>query len=145
MGFSLKSVSKAFKGVTKGVKKAIQRIPEETRNFSNSIVRTGTAIGAAPFQIVGGVATQGIQAIAPALSAATGVLQDNPLLAGALGSAIGMPGLGGMLGGGDSGGGGFAAPVAAAEPEKASVPVWVWIAGGGGLILAFLLFGKKKA
>lgn len=144
MGFSLKSVGKAFKSATKGVQKAIQRIPEETRNFSNSVVRTGTAVGAAPFQIVGGVATQGIQAVAPALSAATGVLQDNPILAGALGSAIGMPGLGGMLGGGDSGGG-FAAPVAAPEPEKASVPVWVWIAGGGGLILAFLLFGKKKA
>lgn len=133
-----------FSKVSKGITKAVRKIPQETRNFSNSIVRTGSAIGAAPFQVVGGVATGAIQGIAPALSAATGVLQANPALAGVLGGAIGMPGLGSMFGGGAAdpgmGGGGFAMP----EQPKASVPIWLWMAGGLAALLAVVLLLRKK-
>jgi len=147
MGFSIGGV---LRDVRDGVKKAVRKIPQETRNFANSVVRTGTALGAAPIQLVGGITTEGIKAAAPALSAATGVLAANPALGNLAGGLIGMPGLGSAFAGdaaADAGAGGFAAPVSAPEagqPAPARSP-WVWVAVAGAAIVAlwFLLFRRK--
>jgi len=127
----------------KKIKKAVQKIPQEARNFSNSVVRTGTAIGAAPFQVVGGVATQSIKAVAPALSAATSVMADNPALAGALGAFTGLP-LGSFAGGvGAVADPGYA--VAPAPERSGGMPIWGWIAIAGGGLLAVVFLLRKRA
>lgn len=126
----------------KSIKKAVQRIPQEARNLTNSVVRTGTAVGAAPFQILGATATQGIQAVAPAIGAASGVLRENPELAGLLGGATGLP-LGGLFGNGAGAAGesSYALPTT----DKPGVPMWVWIVGAGAALLGLVLILRRKA
>lgn len=145
MGFS---IGGALRDVRDSVKKAVKKLPQETRNFSNSIVRAGTTVGALPFQLVGGISTQGINAFAPALSAATGVLAANPALANLAGGLVGMPGLGGAFAGEaatDAGAAGFATvPGEVGAPTEQRTSPWVWVAVIGGAAVALWLLFRRK-
>lgn len=95
---------------------------------------------ATPFQILGGGAAKAIQGVAPALTAATGVLQANPALAGLAGDALGVPGLGGLFGG---------APAPNANqpfssPGGSGGPNWLLIGGIGlAAVVGFFLVTRK--
>lgn len=103
-----------------------------------------TAAAATPFQIAGGAAAKSIQGIAPALSAATGVIQQNPGLFSALGDAIGMPGLGG-LGGGQQSLAQDGQPAGAfASAAPASNKLWLWIGLGVAAVLALVLILRRR-
>jgi hypothetical protein len=89
-------------------------------------------------------ATGVIQSAGQTLGAATTVVQENPILGQALGSAV--PGLGGLFGG-------SAAALPAPEPTSGNfsqpaapaVPVWVWLAAAGAGVLGLVLLLRKKA
>ena len=134
MGFSF---SKITQKVTKGVQNAAQAIG---------------AVGSLPVQAgfqsiaqTAPAAAQAIGGVGQVAGQATQVLQENPALAGVLTS--GLTGGGWNLGSlipsqamGNPGPSPSYAPPSAAAP---SVPVWVWIVGGVGALLAVVLFIRK--
>lgn len=132
-------VSKAVKSATKGVTKAVRRIPEEARNGINSAVRLQNTITTGAVSSI----VTGVQGVGQVAGAATKVLQENPLLGQALAGATGLP-LGGLFGGDSGASGAGAAPTTfAPQADTPSVPTWIWLAGVGAAILAFILLRKK--
>jgi hypothetical protein len=135
MGFSL---SKVAGKISKGV---------------GSVAQAVGAVGSLPVQ----AAAQSITQTAPALVGAVGaagqvagsatqVLQQNPALAGALAPALSGWGLGSLIPqGAMASAPAPSGPVFMPAPEapSASVPVWVWIVGGVGALLAVVLFLRK--
>jgi hypothetical protein len=127
-----------FKGKGPGVFKMGQNILKNPAKIAqNAIVGQGniatTAIG------------QGVNVIRGAgqlIGATSTVINENPMLAGLAGSALGIPG----LGGGSSGASGSSGtPFGYAPAPSSSLPSWIWlaIAGAGALVLVLVL--RKKA
>lgn len=137
----IKKASKSFSGA---VKKAGKQFTQNARNSGSTFQAIGT-FGAAPISIMAGSTLAGLQAVRPVLSEATGIIQENPMLAGLSGDALGIPGLGGLFGGGapemaETPTGSFTGPTA---PSNAT-PLWVWLAVGGAALLGLILFLRRK-
>lgn len=135
-----------FKKIGKTLSKAGKQFTQNARNSASTFQAIGT-YGAAPISIMAGSATAGLQALRPVLSEATGIIQENPMLAGLAGDALGIPGLGGLFGGGTPAGGasdtgGMFAP---STPSAASIPTWLWIAGGIAAALGLVLLLRRKS
>lgn len=136
MGFSMRRVAAK---ITSGVQSASQAIGAvaslPVQAAAQSITQTAPAL-------VGAVGAAGQVA-----GSATQVLQENPALAGALAPALGGWGLGSLIPSQSMGNAPAApsGPVYLPAPEAAggSVPVWVWIVGGVGALLAVVLFIRK--
>lgn len=132
---------------------AFSRFTQKVTRTASNIAQGAAAVATIPIQFAGNTVSAsapaligGVQSAGQVAGAATTVLQQNPALAGALSAAV--PGLGGLFGGGSAGavpsdgGGVFTGPTA---PTSSGVPVWVWIVGGLGAVLAIVLLLRRKS
>ena len=137
-----------FSRVSNAVSNAVNKAPQVA-------AKTAVAIGSVvslPAQVGGQATAQGLRGGAlPALQAtgevvgeATSIIQENPLLAGLAGTALGVPGLGGLFSGGGGSTGGGAYPVTAST-KAAGLPLWVWLAAAAAAVVGLFLVLRKKA
>jgi hypothetical protein len=103
-----------------------------------------------PIQFAASTVGQGLSAAAPVLGQATQILQENPLLGQAIGAATGMPVSSWLTGSAVPQAAmaeGATAPVYVTpdEPNKPTVPVWVWLAAGVAALGGVFLLTRKKS
>lgn len=127
----------ALKKVSSQVRQAIKDTPSSAANVATAV----GSVGAIPITATLAAAGSSLTAAAPVLQQASGIVQSNPALAGILGDALGIPGLGGAFGGGGAASGD--AGYAGMPTAKASVPVWVWIGGGIVALVGLVLLLRK--
>lgn len=134
MGFG-SIFKKASKAVKKTVKKAGAAVSKAGHQATQNIVN----LNALPAEIAGKALAKSIRGIAPAVGEATSLLRNNPELAGLAGSALGIPGLGGLGVAGDS-----TLPAASGVPSGggSGIPMWIWLAAGAAVL--FILLPRKN-
>lgn len=137
-----KAVQKPFQSAGGAISKAGRQFTQNARNSGSAFAAIGT-YGAAPITIAASSLTTSLQAARPALSEATGILRENPELLGAAGAALGMPGLGGLFGGG-GGAAGYDMPPGGTFSQPSGIPPWVWIAAALAAVVGVILYVRKS-
>jgi hypothetical protein len=143
----------AFRRATDQVRDAVRDVRQDVRrdvgNLAEDVRREARNVVVAPIKETIRASGVLIDAAAPVVGSAVGVLRQNPELAGLAGAAIGVPGLGGLFGGS---GGGPATEVRipndpAPGPTGGPPPWhrWALLGAGAALVvgLVLLLRGRR--
>lgn len=132
-----------FGGLGKAISKAGKQASQNAKNLPKAVqtaAGAGGAVISAPAQVALSAAGQTLTAAAPVIKQASGIIADNPALAGLAGSLLGMPGLGGLFGG-------SGAPTdATGYPAQGSSSTWLWwVLGLGAAALGLFLILRRKS
>ena len=140
----------SFRRATDQVRDAVrdvrQDVRRDVRNLAEDVRREARNAAVAPIKETLRASGVVIDAAAPVVGSAFGILRQNPELAGLAGAVIGVPGLGGLFGG--SGGGEVRIPNDPAPGPTGGAPPWQrWALLGAGAALVvglvLLLRGRR--